>query len=239
MVRKALSPTFTSGKLKGMTAYMGKIVDNMLDHLEAKLQNDPIIDVKQVFQCLSLDTIANCAFGIDINSFQDPENVLFKRSNQAFSDLRFKDMAENVLMHLLNAFPFLFNFLDAYGKENYAFLRDTTKSIVKSRAAPRGDFIDRLKELSEDSTAHGLSEEMIMAQGIGFFIAGFETSSNTMSTLSYHLAMNTQVQDKIYAEICSVMENHNGNIDHESTNEMVYMEAAIEENLRLCPPVTK
>ena len=39
-----------------------------------------------------------------------------------------------------------------------------------------------------------LSEEMIMAQGIGFFIAGFETSSNTMSTLSYNLATNPDIQ---------------------------------------------
>ena len=45
-----------------------------------------------------------------------------------------------------------------------------------------------------------------MAQGIGFFIAGFETSSNTMSTLCYNLAVNEEVQEKLYQEICSVIE---------------------------------
>ena len=60
--------------------------------------------------------------------------------------------------------------------------------------------------MNEDRKNHKLSEEMIMAQGIGFFIAGFETSSNTMSTLCYNLAVNEEVQEKLYQEICSVIE---------------------------------
>ena len=39
-----------------------------------------------------------------------------------------------------------------------------------------------------------LSEEIIVAQGIAFFVAGFETSSNTLSTLAYNLAKNPEVQ---------------------------------------------
>ena len=65
--------------------------------------------------------------------------------------------------------------MDIYGKENYAYLRDLTKNILHKRATKRGDFIDRLKELNDDKSKNGLSEEMIMAQGIGFFLAGFET----------------------------------------------------------------
>ena len=65
--------------------------------------------------------------------------------------------------------------MDIYGKENYAYLRDLTKNILDKRATKRGDFIDRLKELNDEKSKNGLSEEMIMAQGIGFFLAGFET----------------------------------------------------------------
>ncbi len=113
-----------------------------------------------------------------------------------------------------------------------------------SRKEKRGDFIDRLKELNDARGKVGhenniLTEEMVMAQGIGFFIAGFETSSNTMSTLSYNLAMNPDVQEKIYEEIVSVAEANDGVIDHETIGQMVYLEAAVDENLRLCPPVTR
>ena len=65
--------------------------------------------------------------------------------------------------------------MDIYGKENYAYLRDLTKNILDKRTTKRGDFIDRLNELKDEKSKNGLSEDMIMAQGIGFFLAGFET----------------------------------------------------------------
>jgi len=37
-----------------------------------------IINIKEVFQGLSLDSIANCAFGIETNSFKNPGNDLFQ-----------------------------------------------------------------------------------------------------------------------------------------------------------------
>jgi hypothetical protein len=61
-------------------------------------------------------------------------------------------MTENIMAHIVSNFPSIFGLLDAYGKENYAFLRDTTKNIVHNRKGKRGDFIDRLKELNEDNS---------------------------------------------------------------------------------------
>ena len=157
-----------------MTLLMDKVVDDMIDHLKSH-EDNAIIDLQEVFRALSLDTIAYCAFGIEINSFKDPNNVLTKRCIQAFTDLNFKNIMESLIVHLLQYFPFLFNYMDIYGKENYAYLRDLTKNILDKRTTKRGDFIDRLKELKDEKSRNGLSEDMIMAQGIGFFLAGFET----------------------------------------------------------------
>ena len=70
-----------------------------------------------------------------------------------------------------------------------------------------------------------------MAQGIGFFMAGFETTSNTMTTLCYNLAQNPHVQEKLVKEIETF-----DKLDHETIHEMVYLEAVIKENLRIFPP---
>ena len=49
--RKALSPTFTSGKLRGMTSYMDKVASNMMDHLEDTIKiNGPIVEVRGVMK---------------------------------------------------------------------------------------------------------------------------------------------------------------------------------------------
>ncbi len=73
---------------------------------------------------------------------------------------------------------------------------------MKSRTEKRtGDFIDRMKEMLEEVKKSGpgnvLNEDVILAQGIVFFIAGFETSSNTLSSLTYHLAKNPEVQVRL------------------------------------------
>ena len=54
------------------------------------------------------------------------------------------------------------------------------------------DFISRLIELKNDTAKdptheshQGLTEKIITAQGVVFFVAGFETIANTLSTLCH------------------------------------------------------
>ena len=75
-------------------------------------------------------------------------------------------------------------------------------------------------------------------QGIIFFVAGFETTSNTLSTFSYNLAKNQDVQQRLYEEISEVMERFDGKINHETIEEMEYLEAALLENLRISTPLS-
>ena len=45
----------------------------------------------------------------------------------AFSDLRVKNHTDNLVVHLCEYFPFLKDFLDLYGRENYSYLSKITK----------------------------------------------------------------------------------------------------------------
>jgi cytochrome P450 len=56
-----------------------------------------------------------------------------------------------------------------------------------------GDFVDRLKEIL-DHLEEPLTPDMIYAQGVLFFSAGFETTSNALSTFAYNLARHPEVQ---------------------------------------------
>ena len=57
-LRKGLSPTFTSGKIKGMLDLIHGAVDNMVSHLETVTRENPSVMVKQTFQSMALDVIA-------------------------------------------------------------------------------------------------------------------------------------------------------------------------------------
>ena len=57
-LRKALSPTFTSGKIKGMLELLDGGINQMIDHLEEVTEKDNLVEVKDVYQKMALDVIA-------------------------------------------------------------------------------------------------------------------------------------------------------------------------------------
>lgn len=49
-----------------------------------------------------------------------------------------------------------------------------------------------------------------------------------MTFCMYELAKNTVIQQKIYEEINSVLQNYDGNLNYESLGEMKYLDACID-----------
>ena len=97
----------------------------------------------------------------------------------------------------------------------------------------QGDFIDRLRMLihkireSGESKFEGLDEEMVVAQGIIFLAAGFETTANTLGSLTYILAKHPEIQQRCFEEIEEVIANKK-EINHETISELHYLEACIK-----------
>jgi cytochrome P450 family 3 subfamily A len=92
---------------------------------------------------------------------------------------------------------------------------------------------------SDKNEVEGLTEEMVVAQGIIFLAAGFETTSSTMSILMYNLAKYPNIQERCYEEISALLSDENVKIDQETINEMPYLEACIQETLRLYPIILR
>ena len=56
-LRKGLSPTFTSGKIKGMLELLEGGIDQMIDHLEEVTDKDTLVEVKvQRVICKKMET---------------------------------------------------------------------------------------------------------------------------------------------------------------------------------------
>jgi cytochrome P450 family 9 len=80
------------------------------------------------------------------------------------------------------------------------------------------------------------NDNELTAQCVTFLGAGFETSATLLSFLSYELAVNPDVQEKLFHEVCSL--NTGDDIGYENLSELKYMDMVISETLRKWPPFT-
>lgn len=85
-------------------------------------------------------------------------------------------------------------------------------------------------EIKSD-TQKKLTLDEITAQTFIFYIAGFETSSTTLSFCLYELVKNPEIQQRAHEEIDRILEKHDGKITYEALSEMKYLETCINGEL--------
>lgn len=70
-----------------------------------------------------------------------------------------------------------------------------------------------------------MTDNVIVAQAVAFFVAGFFASSVTMSHMMYELAINSDMQERLRAEITKGLEKTNGVLEYDSLKTMSYLDA--------------
>lgn len=110
---------------------------------------------------------------------------------------------------------------------------------------------DKLKQEEEDSIGFATAKDHVdektkarsnwnddelVAQCFLFFIAGYDTSSTGMSFAAYHLAVNQEIQARLYAEIVETRNQNSGALTYETLQKMKYLDQVVTETLRLNPP---
>ncbi|KAI4460048.1 cytochrome p450 [Holotrichia oblita] len=77
----------------------------------------------------------------------------------------------------------------------------------------------------------------LAAQAFVFFLAGFDTTSSSISFALLELALNEDVQNKLRIEINEVLKNYNGEYTYDMLGELHYLDMVISETLRMYPPI--
>jgi cytochrome P450 len=67
----------------------------------------------------------------------------------------------------------------------------------------------------------------LAAQAFVFFLAGFETSSTTMTFCLYELSLHQDIQDRLREEIDVVLQKHEGKLAYEGIQEMKYLDKVV------------
>ena len=124
------------------------------------------------------------------------------------------------------------------------YIQSVAEEIIKSRRqhglTGRKDLLELMMMANDETMVEGVSrltDDEVVAQSVVFLMAGYETSSNTLSFTLYHLAVNPGVQDKLRSEINEAIEtNSRKKTLYEIAHSIEYLDCVIKEAQRLNPP---
>nr|QYA71974.1 cytochrome P450 [Anoplophora glabripennis] len=226
--RQLLSPGFAPAKIKTLFPYMEKVAKNFAKYL--KTHEGEALNLKDLCGRYTCDTVALSAFALEGNSFEDP-NAQFLQIVRTF-----------VTPGTWQAFKFAISFYVPYFKMKLMpkcfddAVINITKEILKYRKennVKRNDYFEAISQIPSGSLVE------IAAHLSGFIVDGYETSSSALTFIFYELAKNPKCQQKLREEINTVLEKNKGELSVEILKDMTYLEACINEGLRLHPPLAQ
>lgn len=243
--RTKLSPAYTPGKIRAMFDVIVNCGKPMEEYLNRFAISGDEVEIRETLSRFTADVIASIGFGMDVNSFEDPNNEFREKARRIYRpfvrnairlDLSFispfltklfkirfgdKDVTEFILDILRQSMD--------YRKKNNIVRKDFLQLLIKLRKG------ERIHEDVDDWSVNGASHEEellslndMAAQSYIFIVAGDEPSSGTMTYCMYELAKNASIQQKAYEEIQAILQKHNGYLNYESLGEMKYLEACID-----------
>lgn len=246
-IRRIMTPTFSSTKLKQLTHYMNLTSSRLAQKLSDSATAGSPASAKNYFGAFALDVICGTAFGLDTNSLNDCNAPFMKHAQSLLSFDKYVQMR----LTIAGIFPFMtkifkmFN-IGFFPNRDVDFFRKNIIALIQDRkesnaGKPYADFLQLLLNAEADDGDEivgekKLTKEEIAAQGIIFVIAGYETTSSTLQFLSYELSRNQAVQEQLSYEIQTVL-GDSEEPNYYNVKKLKYMEAVINETLRIYPPV--
>ena len=264
-VRLGLSSAFSGARMRMISPRLKETLLILMDLLENSSEKNVQVDLFAHYKAFILDAIAGCCFGVESHDVQrdpnDPFLMVVKKwfesisTPLAFVSILFPE-AKSIISFINNRLSHFStktnNILDVFQqildekRSNPNIKRvDLLQAVVdaadgkpkervknKSKIHDNEDIAEKGTSQVEETT---LTESEIIAQALVFLFGGFETTARSMAYTSFLLAVNPEVQEKLYQEICSTIQDGE-DINYDTLKKLPYLEMVFNETLRMYPP---
>ncbi|XP_044731302.1 uncharacterized protein LOC123294248 [Chrysoperla carnea] len=256
-MRNILTPVFTGSKLRGLVQLISNCGEQTVKYLteKCKEQDNKLlkVDLLDMTTRFTNDVIATAAFGIEVNSIQNPNNEFFEAGREIIKFPAWRVLIMFFLPTIAKIFEirlapkYVYNFL-------YNIINETIR-VREEKHIVRPDMVHLLvegrkeqKRMVEEKSAKNedvssltnsvLTNDDIVAQGFIFFLAGYGNVAIIMSFAAYELAVQPELQKRLQDEIAHTLKENNGKLDYDVIKKMKYLDMVIAETLRKWTPVT-
>lgn len=244
-LRSKLTPAFSPGKLKYMFGTILDCGEEMVNILKQIVEVEDSIEIKEIFARYTTDVIGSCAFGLECNSMKNPKAEFRMMGKRAFT----QTLRDSLSIIVIRSFPKLAKVLrlGVFAPSVTNFFKRVVTDTIEYREkndVTRNDFLQLLVHLKNNGKLDDDNEEKIAksqpgtaltmdeaaAQAFIFFLAGFETTSTTISFALFEMSLNNEIQTRARNEVDEIIRKHEGKLTYEAVMELQYLEAVILGN---------
>nr|CAH7744904.1 unnamed protein product [Callosobruchus chinensis] len=199
-MRAILSPSFTSSKMRGMFTLMSDCAEKWVDFFMNKNQDVIELDMKDSLTRYTNDVIATCAFGIEVDSLNNPDNNFYVMGRKA-TDLTSLRRKLKLMGYLI--IPWLYKllkvtFLEDDVKEFFYNLVDDTIRVREEKGIVRPDMIHLMMEAKKGKASKTEGDEKVMDTGFATAQESNISRATTTPWLIILLAFTDRVCNKPY-----------------------------------------
>jgi len=234
-VRKIFTHAFSDKALKEQEPLFQTYVNMLIRKLQQELDMNPqhALDMVKPYNFTTFDIMGDLTFG-------EPLHLLQKNEYSPWVAVIFNSLKEAMWGRALRYFP-LYAALEPYilpksmKEQRLRHFRYSSERVDRRLAAPtdQPDIWTLVMRYKEDG---GLTRDQMHSNAVLFMVAGTETTATLLSGLTFHLLKNPDKMAKLTTEIRTAFAREE-EITIEALARLKYLNACLEEGLRIYPPV--
>lgn len=232
-IRSKLTLAFTSGKLRTMFETIFEISGNLMTTIEEESKSRGSLEIKNIMARFTCDVIGNVAFGIDCDCLHDKNAKFFDMAIKSMDSFDF--VKRLVLMGyktIARAFHMILTPTDVS-----EFYSHVVKSILENRNANKDVHRLDLMNILINMMKNGqLTMNQVAAHSFFYFVAGYETTSTTLTFCIYELSQNQDLQERARKEVLATLSRNENQLTYKAIDELNFLDQIVRETLRKWPP---
>ncbi|PHH83080.1 hypothetical protein CDD82_3615 [Ophiocordyceps australis] len=234
--RRQLSHAFSDAALLEQEPVIRKYIDMLLQRFHDRAARKEPVDVVSWFNFITFDIIGDLAYsesfdGLKNNGYHPWVASVFE-ALRGISMSRFQWYYPG-LMWLNQTFTLSNNVTTSFKVREHTY--DKALARIRQGTAPaHKDFVSYMMRKTRDG-ADGMDQEETVANAPLLILAGSETTATALSGFCFYTRQNTDAYDFLAQEIRAAFDSKE-DINLRNTTSLVYLQACINEILRVYPP---
>ncbi|KAJ5276481.1 Cytochrome monooxygenase lcsI [Penicillium chrysogenum] len=232
--RRLLSHAFSEKALREQESLLQSHVDMLVERLKGTISSSrETVDMSQWYNFTTFDIMGDLAFG-------EPFDCLQESQYHPWVEMVFVSLKVLALARPLLVYPFLAPILRTLFPKRLTKMREDSFTLATNKVhrrleteVGRQDFMAYILRSNDDRS---MTVREMEANAALLILAGSETTASLLSGFTYYILANPPAYRKLVDEIRESFNSYE-EIDFQRVGQLTYLNAALEESLRVYPPV--